>query len=254
MSTNLRRVISTGTTLAAALVISSPAISQTNDLLPPNAKPGECYARVLVPPTYSESTKQIVLREAAEKISVVPAKFEWVQERIVVREEFEKIEIIPAKFKTVEEQIMVKPASKKLVSKPAVYRTEEEKVLVKPAFTTWKRGRGLIEKVDNATGEIMCRVEVPAEYKTDRKQVIAEAARTDVIEVPAEYKTVKKRVVAEPARVEKVKVPAEYATVKVRKLISDATETRTKIEPKYLQGGRTSSLQRRVSRVALRLV
>ncbi len=215
-------------------VAAVPMAQAADDLLPPNAKPGECYARVLVPPTYEKSEKQLVKKEGTEIIEVVPAKYEWAEEQVLIKEESEKLKVIPAKYKTVEETVMVKPASKKIVTVPAKYRTEKEKILVKPGYTTWKRGRGLIEKVDNSTGEIMCLVEVPPEYKTVTKEVLAEPPKTEVVEVPAEYKTVKKRVIAEPARVEKVKVPAEYATVKVRKLVEDAKENRTTIAPEYV--------------------
>ena len=45
----------------------------------------------------------------------------------------------------------------KLVTVPATYKTVSEKILVKPAYTSWKKGRGEIEKVDNsnATYEFM---------------------------------------------------------------------------------------------------
>jgi hypothetical protein len=50
----------------------------------------------------------------------------------------------------------------------------------------WKKGRGPIEKIDAATGEIMCLVEVPATYK-----VMDTPPTTREVTVPAEYKTVK---------------------------------------------------------------
>ena len=198
-------------------------------LLPPNAKPGECYARVLVPPTYTTSEKQLVKKEATETIELIPAQYEWGEEKVLVKEESEVMKVIPAKFKTVDETVMVRPATKKLVSVPAKYRTEEEKVLIRAAYTTWKKGNGLIEKIDNSTGEIMCLIEVPAEYKTVTKQVVDTAPSTEVAEIPAEYKTVKKLVVAEPARVETAKIPAEYKTIKIQKLVQEAQEKRTPV-------------------------
>jgi len=74
-----------------------------------------------------------------------------------------------------------------------VYTTApfEEQVLIKEAHTVWKKGRGLIEKVDDTTGEIMCLVEVPAQYKTVRKRVLVNPATVKEVTIPAEYKTVK---------------------------------------------------------------
>lgn len=82
---------------------------------------------------------------------------------------------------------------------PTVYENVTEKVLVRDGYTTWKKGRGPIERIDNATGEIMCLVEVPPEYKTVTKRVIKTPASVRQVEIPAEYKTVKRRLVVEPA-------------------------------------------------------
>lgn len=211
-----------------------PITVAANDLLPPNAKAGECYARVLKPASYTTTDKQIIKKEATEVIEQIAAQYEWAEERILVKEEAETMKVIPAVYKTVEETVMVKPAWQKSTSVAATYRTEEEKVLVKPGYTTWKKGRGLIEKVDNATGELMCLIEVPPEYKIVKKRVIDTAPTTKVVEVPAEYKTVKKRVVAEAARVETSKIPAEYKVVKVRKLVAPASEKRTQVPAEYV--------------------
>ncbi len=202
-------------------------------LLPPNARAGECYARVFVPPEYNTETKQVLLHEAGENVETTPARYELVEEQVLVKEESEKLEVIPATYKTVEEQVLVKPAEEKLVPVKAEYKTVEEKVLVKAGYTTWKKGRGPIQRIDNGTGEIMCLVEVPAEYKTVKKKVLVTPAGVAKEEIPAEYKTVKKEVLVEPARVEKIKIPAEYRTVKVQKQVEPAREVRTEIPAAY---------------------
>ncbi len=213
-------------------------------LLPANARPGECYAKVMVPAKYKTVDEKVLVAEASEKIEIIPAKYEWTEVRVPVQQESEKLVVVPASYKTVEEKIeispahtvwrqgpgdaakvvgdrdmtvalalglpskaeagqcfnefyrparfetkeekllktaasekiettnpefewveekvLVKEASFKMVEVPAEYDIVEEKVLASPAYTTWKKGRGLNEQVDNATGEIMCLVEVPA--------------------------------------------------------------------------------------------
>jgi hypothetical protein len=108
-----------------------------------------------------------------------------------------------------------------------------EKVLVRDAYTTWKKGRGPIERIDNATGEIMCLVEVPAEYKTVTKKVIKTPASVRKVEIPAKYRTVKRRIVVEPAKTTTVEIPAQYKTVKVRKLVAPPKERRIAIPAEY---------------------
>jgi hypothetical protein len=217
----------------AEMVTAAGHPAGQDPLLPPNARAGECFARVFVPPEYNTGTKRVLLHEASEKVETVPARYEWVEEKVLVRDESEKLEVIPAKYKTVEEKVMVKPAEEKLVPVEAEYKTVEEKVLVRAGYTTWKKGRGPIQRVDNGTGEIMCLVEVPAEYKTIKKKILVTPAGVAKVEIPAEYKIVKKRALVDPARVEKIKVPAEYKTVKVQKQVEPAREVRTPIPAEY---------------------
>ena len=170
----------------------------TGALLPPNAQPGECYARVFLPPTYKSETEQVLKSEASEKIATIPAKYEWVEEKVLVKAPSTRHEIVPPTYKTV-----------------------TEKVLDKPEHTVWKKGSGPISKIDESTGEIMCLVTVPASYKTVSKRVLVEKGGAREIEIPAEYKTVKVRKVAEPAKTMVTPIPAKYDTITKRAKVSE---------------------------------
>ncbi len=207
--------------------------SASGDLLPPNAQPGECYSRVLVPAVYENSTEQVLKSAASERVEIIPAQYEYVEETVLVQEESTRLEVIPATYKTVTEEIMVEPEKKVLREVPAQYGTETEQILVKPAYTTWKKGRGPIEKVDASTGEIMCLVEVPAEYRTVTKRVVTQSAATVEEIIPAVYKTVTRTVLDTPAATREVVIPAKYDTIKVRKLVSPASEQRIPIPEEY---------------------
>lgn len=213
--------------------LNTQTVGESAALLPPQAKPGECYARVFVPPTYRTETKQVVTREKSERLEISPAKYGWGEEKVLVKEASERIVVEPAQYKWAEERIMVKPASKKLVEVPAKYGWTEEKILVKEAHTTWKKGRGPIEKVDHSTGEIMCLVEVPASYRTVKRRTLLSGPSTREVETPAEYKTVKKQVMVKPPTRRTVKIPAEYKTMKVRTLISPAKQRTVEVPASY---------------------
>jgi hypothetical protein len=145
---------------------------------------------VFVPATYEQVTEQVLAKGATSTLRTVPAEYEWVEERV-----------------------MIEPASYELETVPAKYEWQEERILVREAHTEWKRGRGPIEKVDSTTGEIMCLVEVPAQYKTVRKQVEVEPASTRRVEIPAKYETIKVRKLVREAHEERQAIPAEYQTV-----------------------------------------
>jgi len=276
-----------------------------NDLLPPNAVPGECYARVWVDAQYTTTTEQVLASEASSRINIIPAQYETVEEtvlvsaassrletipavygtesetikvregerkwrvgldgqdapasqallaaasahgididaaqpgmcfhehyvpatyrtvteQVVTQAQTENVTIVPAQYEMVEESVLVREASSKLVTVPAEYGTEEERILDKPAHTVWKKGTGPIQKIDEATGEIMCLVEVPATYKTVTRRVLRSPARTETVEIPAEYKTVQVRKLVSSAAEQREVVPAVYGQVDRQVVDQDA--------------------------------
>ncbi len=296
-------ILSAGLVIPGFTTVAEP-IDNTNTL--PAAKPGECYAKVMLPAQYQSKEEKVLVREAAEKIETIPAKYEWVEQKVtvtppetklvpvpavfeevtekvevrpsqrrwltgmdkkalpaspvlmsaakaggvrldeaepgmcfkeyyqeaqyktemqevLVKEASEQVETIPATYETVEEKVLVKEASRKLVEVPATYETLTEKVLVEPAKTIWKKGGGVIEKIDNTTGEVMCLVEVPAKYKTIEKQVVKTPATTREEVIPAVYETVKVKKLVSQAKEKRTPVPVEHKQVAKRIKASDAS-------------------------------
>jgi hypothetical protein len=178
---------------------AAPAKQQCQNIIPPTAKPGECYARILVPERYATTTEKVLTQQASEKIETIPAKYETVDQKVVVKE-----------------------ASKRYEEVPAEYGWVEEKILVEAAHSEWKKGRGIIEKVDHATGEIMCLVEVPARYETVKRRVVTKPASVRVVEIPAEYDTIKVTKIVSPAQEKRTPIPEEYGTVTKRAKVADS--------------------------------
>ena len=271
------------------------AVDDHTDTLP-DAKPGQCFAKVMVPAEYKNETSTIVVKEASEKVTVTPAKYgtdeerilvaeastklvpipavwdtetqtieispattSWVSgslsskigvnpellkaavaggvklesaevgacfhehyqapkfetktERVLVSQASEKVTVVPAEYGMVDERVLVQPASKELVEIPAVYEVIEEEVLIEPAKSEWKTGRGLIEKIDGSTGEIMCLVEVPAKYKTVKKRIVKAPASTKVVEIEAKYEMVQVRKLLNKSKEVREAIPEQYAEV-----------------------------------------
>lgn len=293
-------MLSAGLAMPGINAVGEP-IDNTNTL--PAAKPGQCYAKVMVPAQYETKQEKVLIREAAEKIETIPARYEWVEENVtvtpaqsklvpvpavyeevtekvevspgqrqwltsmgkkalpvspallsaaraggvrldeaepgmcfkeyyqaaqyktemkevLVKQASQQVETIPASYAVVEEKVLVKEASKKIIEVPAVYETVTEQVLVEPAKTVWKKGGGVIEKIDNTTGEVMCLVEVPARYRTIEKQVVKAPATTREEEIPAVYKTVKVKKLVAPSQEKRTPVPAEHQQVALRVKVS----------------------------------
>lgn len=197
----------------------SPA-NESNGLLPPNPEAGVCYARLFTPATYVTREEKRLAKAASEQLTVIPALYKWVEEQVKVNDEHEHTKLIPATYKWVEDKVMVEAErTERAVVSDAVFKTVTEKVMDKPAHFIWKKGRGPLERVDSTTGEIMCRVEVPATYRTIKRQELVSAAKIGEVTKPAVYKTVKRRVIDKAAHTVVDKHPAEFKTLKVRKLV-----------------------------------
>ncbi|MEM7004311.1 MAG: peptidoglycan-binding protein [Pseudomonadota bacterium] len=219
----------------ASVVFGFGAFAQGADY-PPSAAPGECFARVLIPETTEIITEQVVDQPESEEITVVPARYESITEEVLVKEETVAYRTIPAVYETITETIIVEPERSEVVTIPATYETYEEQVLVRAAYTTWESGEGLYgrssvdgepsasDDSEQATGEVLCRVEVPAQYDTVTRTRVVSPERTEMRTVPAVMETVTREIVIKPAEVVEEIVPAEFATVTKRVLVAPATE------------------------------
>ena len=278
-------------------------VQAANPLLPSYAKPGECYARVWVEPTYKTLSKQVLVQPESTHITTTDAQYKWVEEQVLeaeastklvskpaqyrfatetievkpetrqwmtsltsqvpvseqilaaasnggidlkgapvnscyhehvippkVQKSTRRVEVSPAsytfetteaQYRWVEKQVLVKEASKKLVQVPAKFETYTEQVIDKPAHTTWKKGEGPIQKINEATGEIMCLVEVPATYKTVTRQRLITPATTREVDVPAEYETVRVKELVQAAERNRVEIPAKYENVEVSAVVGE---------------------------------
>jgi hypothetical protein len=279
-------------------------LEQMGGDLPPMADGGQCYSRVLIPPTPRTITETLTLSAARTETRIVPAVYDTVSERVLVEPERTVRRVIPAQYETVTERVLIEPerierrviaaemrtvtetvvvreAFVEPVVRPAVYEEYTEQVLVRDAYFTWQPSEPLFRAArsdapnaaafaranfspsdlrETATGEILCRVEVPAEYRTvtrtrlvtperivyrtapgannfsDTPVEIAAVTETMTREVeaqperivedviPARYETVQRTVVAEPERVVEEVIPAQFNTVSRRVLVTPARE------------------------------
>jgi hypothetical protein len=225
--------------LRAATVDFLPATAQAPMGLPPDAAPGDCYVRAVVPAQYDTVMERVVKKPASARVDVVPAQMEETQERVMVRPASKRIEVVPATYEDVEERVLVRPATTRLEVVPATTRTVTEPVVVRPASSMWKRSSELSpaeraqQKIDPSAGDILCLVQVPAEVKNVTREVIDKPATTRTVEVPAEYTTVKKTIVKTPATTREVEVPAEFRTVTVQKIVTPAREVKIDVPAEY---------------------
>ena len=201
--------------------VSGYAMPAGSNVIPamPDARAGECFALVKMPERFNTYQKEYEVRAASERIETIPPRYENVTEQFVAQEAYERVEVVPAQFRMVTEQVEVAAPSSRYVSSEPVYETITEQVLEQPARTSWKLGRGPVERIDNATGDIMCLVEEPAIYKNVTRRVLKAPAEAREVTVPGQYTTVSRRVLERPAEVRRVVVPEQLATRTVRRQV-----------------------------------
>lgn len=195
--------------------------------LPPDPQPGRCYERVLTPGRYEDVTEQVLDCPARTERRIVPAVYRDEVRQELVRPERVETLTVPATYRTVTETVVVRPASWREVTVPAQYETVTERVLVREAHYEWRRGVLVDQRpTDPAytrvtpTGEVVCYVLVPDEYREVTRQVLRTPAHTERVAVPAQTRLVTRQVVDCPAHEERRVIPAEYRTVRTRVLVT----------------------------------
>jgi hypothetical protein len=184
-----------GCAVTTAKAPCGPCDRDSNEMtaaLPTNAKPGECYAKVFIPPTFKTVTERVLVRDASESIEIVPAKYEWV-----------------------EEKVLVKDASTELVAVDAEFAPRERTLEVNSGYTGWdvNKNPNCVNPKDQPARDIFCLVNHPPVEKTIQTQTLVKPAHVQETCIPAQYETVRRQKLVSPATTRKVCIPAEYENV-----------------------------------------
>ncbi len=232
----------------------SQAVAPANidsPLLPPNARAGECYARVFVPPVYKDVTETVLKKAESYKLDIIPATYKMVEKRVLVSDASQKLTTVPAKYETVTEDVLVR--DRELVWRTALgaKSPRASKLLLETAqkygidLEAAKPGDCFHEHylppqyetvyTDELAAEESFRIEViPAQYETVTEQVLVKEGSRKLVNVPATYKYIEEEILVKEAHtvwkkghglIEKidngtgeimclVEVPAEYKTIR----------------------------------------
>ncbi len=192
-------------TLVMAEGENAKRIDATNTL--PDAKPGECYAKVIVPAKYEVKTEQVLVKPESEKIDVTPATFDTAEKEVVVKEGFTKLKAVPAKFRTETEQIEISPASTAWVTS-----LDKKGIPASPALLAAAKTNG-VDIEGAAPGSCYKEYFVPATYETTEKEVLVKEESEDIKIAEAKFEKAPEAVVVKQASKKKVLKPAEYEVV-----------------------------------------
>lgn len=184
----------------------------------PDAKPGECYAKVIIPAKFETQTEEIVVSEASEKIDVVPARYEWAEDKILVQDASFKLMPVPAVYETVKEKIEISAAGTSWTLTTANGRSKKAGA----SLVAYAKGAGLPS--ESATpGQCYVEYYKPARFKTETQSVVKKEESEKVSVIPAKYEWVEEQVLVKDASTKVMKVPAVYGMVTEKIMIAPAT-------------------------------
>ncbi len=230
-----------GAAWAGALGAGTPGTGTpgagTSDDMPPNAVPGHCYQRVTTPSvteTYQERVIDIPEHAATRTI---PPVYGEVDRKVMVREGRVEHVLIPPTYRTVTETEVIRPEISRTEVIPAEYERVTERILIHEAHAEWRRDYGPVSDPDMprrpSDRDIVCLIEVPAEYRLDTRDVLRAPERVVHTTIPAEVRTRTREVIDQPAHEERREIAPIYSTVHERVVVQpERVETYT-VPPVY---------------------
>jgi len=192
----------------------APAVpANTPALTPPDAKPGECYARVLIPAQYTLAEEDVVVQEATEAWQVVPPEFAVVEENITVTPAHEKWSLVPAVYAETNTTVIVKPAVRGWATGLEADASPVNPVILKAI------ARSGVDLNASEPGSCLSEYYRPRQYETVEKEVVVQAERNETEIVPAVFGEEEKTVVVKPQYTDLTVVPAAFEEVEEKVLI-----------------------------------
>lgn len=201
--------------------------------LPPHARPGECYRQAVFAPAFRTVTEKVagppivsdrytppILAQGTKRVLVTPARVTW--------------EALPAVYKTAP-RFTLAPGEDRLIKTPAVYRTVTERTLTSPAHLEWSQSRPGAQFAVNgddsaqsvrATGEVMCRILVPALYAMRSHTVLVSPEGVRRVRGAAHRVVCYVKVLVRPAQKISHRIAAVYRTVSFTEVRRPASHQR----------------------------
>ena len=252
---------------------SDTAWKQVPQDLRDQARPGQCFARMLIAPKFETYQDHVLVAEARSETHTTPEVAQMVVRDVVVvpehieHHQFAEVshvemateivsppttreEVIPARYEIRSQRVMVTPEHQEWVRQDGIATgaalvTPDDHVAVRyraDGLLTWpgkdgQRVRTSAETADylrQGSGQtIWCLKVIPAVYDDQQARVEVEPEHTRTIDVPAVTRSVRRVVIDTPAHIEDSVVPAVTEKRKVREIVTPAHTETVQIPAVY---------------------
>ena len=180
-------------------------VDATNTL--PDAKPGECYAKVIVPAKYEVKAEKVMIKPETEKVEIKPAAFDVSEKTVVAKEGYTKIKAVPAKFREEVEEVEISPSRTVWVTSLG-----KKGIPASPALLAAAKTNGIAIE-DAKVGQCFKEYFIPAKFEQIEKEVLVKEESEEIKIAPAQFEEAEEKVVVKQASKKKVYKPAEYETI-----------------------------------------
>jgi hypothetical protein len=197
------------------LLILIPTISLLAfENLPPNAKPGECYKKVIVPAIYEDQKEEVLIRPESKRLKKIPAEYEYQEEKVLIKPEQIIKKIIPGKIKTLTKRVLIKDEEIKY------YTSLNNKIPVSKSLLKTVQNLG-INLNDIKEGTCIKEYYTPAKYEIKKETYESFTSSENKKIIPAKYQTIKEKVLISEGGEKIITTPAKYKTVTEKILIKN---------------------------------
>jgi len=173
----------------------------------PNAKPGECFAKVIVPAQFETKTEEVLVKPESEEVTIKPPVFDVVEKSIVEKEGYTKIKAVPAKFREEIIEVETSPAATVWVTS-----LDKKGIPASPALLAAAKTNG-IDLTSVQAGECYREYFIPAKYEETEKDVLVKEESEEIKIADAQFEEAQETVVVKQASKKKVYKPADYEVV-----------------------------------------
>ncbi|MEE9309750.1 MAG: peptidoglycan-binding domain-containing protein [Cocleimonas sp.] len=180
-------------------------IDATNTL--PDAKPGECFAKVIVPAKYDTKTEEVLVKPESENVQIKAAIFDSAEKSIVSKEGYTKIKAVPAKFREELIEVETSPAGSTWVTSLG-----KKGIPASPALLAGAKTNG-IDISSAAVGACYQEYYVSAKYEETSKDVLVKEESEEIKIAAAQFEEGLESVVVKQASKKKIYKAAQYEVI-----------------------------------------
>ena len=222
---------------ASPAFAGSGGYSSAPDLLPQNAQPGQCYARVKNGAQYADKMEVVVIEEGYESVEISPAQVRSATRSVKVKDESVRYVVRQPRYRSVTERVLTSPSYDRLSVMPPQFQTVTETLQTSGPRTVWKKGNpgklaaqgyNVLSTANGGYGSAASGGSTGSysgsysgSGQTHNSNYAANGGNQCgptceiwcLVEVPGESVSYRRKVMTAPAKVVRNPVPAQYQTI-----------------------------------------